>query len=160
MIATIQRVEPVDNAERLIGLFEKNTEDPVHAHAVIAEGAADLWLAESNDQLVGALLGGVVRSTYGGLRGGVESFLVDSTYRQRGIGRRLMEVAEEHYRIRGLYGMQLTVGADNHPARSLYDSMAYHIVRQYTRIRQNCQGNEVVEQRVRMWKGFESAGSA
>jgi predicted ester cyclase len=52
-----------------------------------------------------------------------------------------METAEEHYRSRGVEGMQLTIRADNAPARALYDSLGY----------------SPVERRVRMWKEFAPA---
>jgi ribosomal protein S18 acetylase RimI-like enzyme len=153
-MVVIRKVDAAANAERLLRLFDENGQPAEHARAVIAEGTADLWLAEDDGRLVGALLGRPMRSSDGERRGGVDNLLVDARHRRRGIGRRLMEAAEAHYRVQGLHGMQLVVNAENVVARPLYDSMAYHVVKRYTRRRLDSAGEEVVESRLRMWKQF------
>lgn len=151
----IRKVDPDPNAPGVVALFTANGDDARHARAVIAEGGADLWLAEEEGRLLGVLLGRQMRSSDGELRGGVDNLLVDGGYRRRGIGRRLMEEAEAHYRARDLYGMQLAVSAENSVARSLYDSMGYQVVHRYTRSRRDPSGREIMEPRLRMWKRFE-----
>jgi ribosomal protein S18 acetylase RimI-like enzyme len=138
------------NAQHLFALFEENARDATHPRAVVAEGAADLWLAVEDGRLVGALLGRQMRSADGELRGGIDNLLVDAPRGRRGIGRRLMEEAEAHYRRRGLHGMQLAVDVDNLVARSLYDSMGYQIVKRYVRTHHDAAGTATVEQRLRM----------
>ncbi|MGD9894194.1 MAG: N-acetyltransferase family protein [Dehalococcoidia bacterium] len=155
-MATIRKVDATKNTERLFRLFEENSRDATHARAVIAEGAADLWVAEDAGRLVGALLGRRMRSSNGALRGGVDNLLVDAPHRRRGLGRQLMEEAEAFYRNEAIHGMQLAVNAENVVARSLYDSMGYQIVDCYTRRRVNAAGKTRVEQRLRMAKDFGS----
>ena len=150
----IAKVDANANADRLFRLFEENADDATHARAVIAEGNADLWLAEVEGRLVGALLGRQLRSSDGEIRGGVDNLLVEERHRRQGIGRRLMEDAERFYRGRGLHGMQLALSAENFVARALYDSMGYRVVRQYRRTRRNPAGVETVQQRLQMWKEF------
>jgi ribosomal protein S18 acetylase RimI-like enzyme len=152
----IRKVDATTNAERLFRLFEENSQNATHARAVIAEGAADLWVAEDDGRLVGALLGRRMRSSDGALRGGVDNLLVDASHRQRGLGRKLMEDAEAFYRNEALHGMQLAVNAENAVARSLYDSMGYRIIDRYTRRRLNADGETQIEPRLRMTKDFGS----
>lgn len=47
--------------------------------------------------------------------------------RGRGIGRALMEVLEERFRAAGMQALWLSVHPENRPARSLYDSLGYHV---------------------------------
>ena len=96
------------------------------------------WLALDGRELVGWILTYPLVSEDGLRRGGVENIVVARSHRRRGIGRRLLELAEAHYGGKGLPGMQLTVRADNEPARRLYESMGY----------------SVVQHRLRMWKEF------
>ena len=155
-MSTIRKADASVNADQLFSLFEENADDATHARAVIAEGSADLWLAEEEGRLVGALLGRQMRSSDGELRGGVDNLLVDERHRRRGLGRRLMEAAECFYRGQGLHGMQLSLSAENTISRALYDSMGYYLVRRYTRIRRNRAGAEEVQLRLQMWKEFET----
>jgi ribosomal protein S18 acetylase RimI-like enzyme len=154
-VATIRGVDATSNAQRLFRLFAENSQDATHARAVIAEGAAELWVAEDHGRLVGALLGRRMRSSDGALRGGVDNLLVDASHRRRGLGHQLMQEAEAYYQAEGLDGMQLAVNAENAIARSLYDSMHYQIVDRYTRRRVNPAGEERIEQRLRMSKNFK-----
>jgi ribosomal protein S18 acetylase RimI-like enzyme len=50
---------------------------------------------------------------------------VDQSERGRGLGRRLMELAEEELRRRGGVTLGLNVFGPNHRARSLYESLGY-----------------------------------
>ena len=158
-MVAITKVDANPNADRLFRLFDENADDATHIRAVIAEGGADLWLAEIEGRLVGALPGRQMRSSDGALQGGVDNLLVDERHRRQGIGRRLMEAAERFYRGQGLYGMQLALSAENATACALYDSMGYRVVRQYTRTRRSPAGTEVVQQRLQMWKEFGMGAS-
>jgi ribosomal protein S18 acetylase RimI-like enzyme len=153
-MVAIRKVNANTNTQRLFSFFDANSQNATHARAVIAEGNAELWIAEDEGQVVGALLGRQMRSSDGELLGGVDNLLVDARHRRRGIGRRLMGEAEAHYRTEGLDGMQLAVNADNIVARSLYDSMGYQVVKQYIRSRHDSAGKETAEHRLRMWKPF------
>ena len=158
---SIRKAEPAAaHEQRLLRLFEQQAEDLTHPRAVLANGNYDLWLAEDGEALVGALLGthmhvtseGVVvdaTSSAAEVRGGVENLLVAAPHRRQGIGRALMETAESHYAVQGLAGMQLAADADNVPARLLYESMGYRIIREYVRTRAGVQ-----QPRISMAKQF------
>ncbi|OGO50966.1 MAG: hypothetical protein A2148_03000 [Chloroflexi bacterium RBG_16_68_14] len=109
-----------------------------HARAVFVHEEVEAWLAFDEDELVGWILTHPGRSDDGVQRGFVEDVVVARSHRGHGIARRLMELAEAHYRERGFAGMQLTVRADNAPALRLYASLGY----------------TTVQQRLRMWKQF------
>ena len=93
------------------------------------------WIAEIDGAVVGAILTHLMQSER---RGGIDELLVATSHRSNGIGRALMNAAEEHYRAQGAGGMQLTVREDNAPAEQLYASLGY----------------TTVQRRLRMWKDF------
>jgi ribosomal protein S18 acetylase RimI-like enzyme len=153
-MATVRMVDPSAYGPWLLKLFEANAQDATHPRAVLEEGAAQLWVVEDEGRLAGALLGRPMRSSDGQRRGDVDNLLVDAPYRRRGLGRSLMEAAEAHYRAQGLSGMELSLNAGNHVARSLYDSMGYVPVARYTRSRPDATGVERLQPRLRMRKPF------
>lgn len=131
------QADPAVHGPAFLALFEHSLEDAGHPARVMATLPHDLWVAMDH----GAIVGGVLCSEFkahGKTLGGVENLVVAPTHTGRGIGRRLVAMAEQHYRQRGLHGMQLSVRADNAPARTLYDSLGY----------------QIVERRVRLWKEF------
>ncbi|MBA4179873.1 MAG: hypothetical protein C0506_04720 [Anaerolinea sp.] len=132
-----RRADPAECDAAFLALLDEVHEDGEHARRVLASLRHDLFVARDGDRLVGGALCSelLVRGRTGG---GVENLAVSPDYHGRGIGRGLMEMAEGHYRRLGFQGMQLTVRADNAPARALYDSLGY----------------QAVERRVRMWKEF------
>lgn len=131
------RADSAGYGAAFLALFDEVQDDREHARRVIGTVPHELFIARDGARVVGGVLCSelLVR---GQARGGVENLVVSPDYHGQRIGRRLMEMAEVHYRARGVQGMQLTVRADNAPARALYDSLGYH----------------PVERRVRMWKEF------
>lgn len=57
--------------------------------------------------------------------GFISYLYVDQSYRGRGIGRRLMERAEQELADRGVDVVELEVLADNRPALAFYESVGY-----------------------------------
>jgi ribosomal protein S18 acetylase RimI-like enzyme len=90
------------------------------------------WVAVDGDALAGAILTRFLPHEH---LGGIDELLVDSAYRGRGIGRALIEVAEQHYRLSGAEGMQLTVVAENAAALFLYESAGYEVRQRRLRMR-------------------------
>jgi ribosomal protein S18 acetylase RimI-like enzyme len=134
----IRRADPAREGDAFLGLMAANGEDVFHARDVIATTEADLWLASDGGVVVGGLLGRAGTTRDGKRRGGVDNLVVMEARRGAGIGLRLMQTAEAHYRALGLDGMFLTVRGDNATARALYDRLGY----------------AVIEERLRMWKDF------
>ena len=134
------RADSAEYGAAFLALFDEVQDDGEHARRVLATVPHDLFIARHSGRVVGGALCSelLVR---GKARGGIENLVVSPDYHGQRIGRGLMEMAEDHYRARGFQGMQLTVRADNAPARALYDSLGYH----------------AVERRVRMWKEFVTA---
>jgi GNAT superfamily N-acetyltransferase len=56
----------------------------------------------------------------------IEDFVVRPDLRSRGIGRRMLAVAEDLARRRGYRLLGLSVGLRNSRARALYDAVSYH----------------------------------
>jgi len=109
-----------------------------YATDVLARERIVAWLAHDGEDIVGWILTHPFRADDDVERGGIDDVVVAATHRRRGIGRRLMGLAEAHYRQSRAGGMQLTVRADNDAALPLYESMGY----------------AVVQRRLRMWKEF------
>ncbi|MEP7215121.1 MAG: GNAT family N-acetyltransferase [Anaerolineaceae bacterium] len=129
--------DPDVHGAAFLALFDHALEDTGHPARVMAVPLHDLWVALDHGVVVGGVLCREIQA-HGKNLGGVENLVVAGTHTGRGIGRRLVAMAEQHYRQRGLQGMQLTVRADNAPARTLYDSLGY----------------QIVERRIRLWKEF------
>jgi len=55
----------------------------------------------------------------------LSDLFVDAGHRRRGIGRQLMQAAEDLARKRGASRIVLTVGADNRRARAFYRALGY-----------------------------------
>lgn len=131
------QADPSVHGAAFLALFEHGLEDAAHPTRVMATLPHALWVAIERGVIVGGVLCSEFKA-HGKAIGGVENLVVATTHTGRGIGRRLVAMAEQYYRQRGLDGMQLTVRADNAPARTLYDSLGY----------------QIVERRVRLWKEF------
>jgi len=134
-------VRPFDDGDwPVVEAFLLGQGEPVeHAKSVLAHEEVVAWLFVEGDEMAGWILTHPGRSNDGVERGFVEDLVVSESRRGRSVGRRLMELAEAHYRDRGFHGMQLTVRADNERALRLYDSLGY----------------DVVELRLRMHKRFD-----
>lgn len=79
----------------------------------------DLFLvAEEGKRIVGAVLGG-----FDGRRGMVYHLAVQPEYRERGIGRTLMEELEHRLRAKGCLKYYLLVTKDNQEALAFYGQM-------------------------------------
>lgn len=79
----------------------------------------DLFLvAEEGKRIVGAVLGG-----FDGRRGMVYHLAVQPEYRERGIGRTLMEELEHRLRTKGCLKYYLLVTKDNQEALAFYGQM-------------------------------------
>ena len=76
----------------------------------------DLFLvAEADDAIIGSVIGG-----YDGRRGLVYHLAVDSAFRGKGVGSRLMEELEARLRAKGCLKCYLLVTADNPEAEVYY----------------------------------------
>jgi ribosomal protein S18 acetylase RimI-like enzyme len=133
---TYRDYEPGD-WPRVRGLLDANDEDAGHAVRVLEHDDARAWVAESGDALVGWVLTRPVVTDEGYRLGGIDDLVVDEAWRGQGIGRRLMELAEAHFRAEGLAALQLTVRADNQVALNLYRSLGFSIKEARLRMRKS-----------------------
>jgi ribosomal protein S18 acetylase RimI-like enzyme len=85
-------------------------------------------IAEENGRVVGYIWFKTIESAVG-VFGRVEHIFVDEAYRGKGLGRKLMESAEDYFRKHGLGKMKLTVSKDNETAVALYRDMGYETKR-------------------------------
>ena len=119
-------------------LLERNDEDvyyPADVLRTIPEASG--WVVEAGQEVVAYILVRPMTSDEGYQLGGVDNVVVDERWRGQGIGRRLLELAEEHFRETGLAAMQLTVRADNTVALGLYRSLGYSIKEARLRMRKS-----------------------
>jgi ribosomal protein S18 acetylase RimI-like enzyme len=95
--------------------------------------AADFRLALGNSTSTvllaceGADLAGSVMVGFDGHRGWVYYLAIDLAWRGRGIGRALMNAAEEWLKARGCPKIQLMVRGDNLAAKAFYAAMGYEV---------------------------------
>ena len=125
--------------EAVQAFLSREGEPSDHASDVLASYQVEAWLALHGDEIVGWILTHPHRSDDGAERGFIEDLVVARSQRDQGIGRRLMEIAESHYAKRGSEGIELTVRANNEPARHLYDSLGYTTVQKRLRMRKQFQ---------------------
>jgi ribosomal protein S18 acetylase RimI-like enzyme len=137
-VITYREFRRGDDDQAVRALFDAERELSQYADAALSTEGLVAWLALDVERIVGAALTRPMMDADGAARGGVDELLVAASHRGRGIGRRLMELAEAHYRAAGASGMQLTVRDGNQAAQKLYQSMGY----------------EVVQRRLRMWKDW------
>ena len=81
-------------------------------------------VVEVDGQVAGYVWYRIVGSTVGTF-GRIEHIFVDERFRKRGIGKQLMQAAEQHFKSKGIRKMKLTVTSDNKAAVSLYSGMGY-----------------------------------
>lgn len=142
----ISKVESSEHQQRLLDFFTAHEfMGVVNARRVFAQGPSDLWLAEEDSELLGALLAVEERRGDGRIRGCVENCLVTPAHRRRGIARALMEAAETHYRERGLAGVEFAVRRHFEPNAALLES-GYSIIREYVRDKRDWHGNLIENQ--------------
>ena len=75
--------------------------------------AGQIWLGQARDSYTGAL------------RGYIYDLFVEAEARQQGIGKALLQAAENASRARGDAELALTVSAHNHAGQALYDSFGF-----------------------------------
>ena len=100
----------------------------------LAQDDLVFWLAIDGTELLGAILTRPQPYADGKIRGGVDELAVAASRRNQGIGRRLMELAETHYRDEKATGMLLTVVEGNGPAVHLYESLGYKTIQHRLRM--------------------------
>ncbi len=119
-------------------LLERNDEDvyyPSYVLRTIPEARG--WVVEAGEEIVAYILIRPMTSDEGYRLGGIDNIVVDERWRRQGIGRRLMETAEAHFRSEGLAALQLSVRADNQVALNLYRSLGFSIKEARLRMRKS-----------------------
>jgi ribosomal protein S18 acetylase RimI-like enzyme len=78
-------------------------------------------------EITGALIRGFLIILYrrGTTVAGIETINVDPTHRKKGIGLRLLSVAEEHLRKKGIHKIRLEVSTANNAAIKLYEHAGF-----------------------------------
>jgi ribosomal protein S18 acetylase RimI-like enzyme len=84
----------------------------------------NVLVAEAGGVVAGYIWFKLVDSTVGAF-GRIEHIFVDGKYRKQGIGRELMQSAEDHFRGIGTKKIKLTVTSENEAAVSLYKGIGY-----------------------------------
>jgi ribosomal protein S18 acetylase RimI-like enzyme len=83
---------------------------------------------EADGKAVGYVWLKVMRTSVGTF-GRVQHVFVEDKFRKRGLGKKLMESAEEYLRSRGIKKMKLSVTATNETALSFYEELGYKVKR-------------------------------
>lgn len=81
----------------------------------------DLFLvAEAGDRIVGSVIGG-----YDGRRGMVYHLAVETSFRNRGVGSRLLDEVEARLRAKGCLKSYLLVAGENHDVDAFYKKQGW-----------------------------------
>ena len=109
----------------LEGAFSPDLEKQVRGLSMLindASGASIVLVAEGGGQVLGmASVQSLVSTAEGGRVGLVEDVVVDNRYRQKGIGRGLLDAAERWARERRLRRLQLLADSGNSAALRFYE---------------------------------------
>ncbi len=81
-------------------------------------------VAEDNGNVIGYVWFRVIDSSVG-MFGRFEHIFVDKSWRGKGVGRMLMESAEDFFRKSGIKTVKLTVTTTNEDAMKLYEKLGY-----------------------------------
>jgi ribosomal protein S18 acetylase RimI-like enzyme len=99
---------------------------------LIADGPAALLVAESDGQIVGALI-----AAWDGWRGNLYRLAVQDDRRRQGIGTRLVVAGEEHLRELGAVRVTALVAFDDERAGGFWDARNYPLDREIGRRARN-----------------------
>lgn len=139
---TIRLIVPEDRSEWLRMLLGLHPELPADDHepsidAYLAGHAIDelvpsaVFVAERPTGHLGGFLELSVRNYAEGCSGDtpyVESWFVDADLRGRGVGRALMEAAEQWARERGYSELASDAVLDNHPSHAAHEALGFEAV--------------------------------
>ena len=122
------RVEPATSNDReaTIALWEiagltRSWNDPrSDFDLALSNPTSDVLLARQGAELVGTIMVG-----FDGHRGWIYYLATDPGNRGRGIGRALVEAAEDKLRAFGCPRVRLMVRGGNRPARAFYETLGY-----------------------------------
>ena len=90
------------------------------------EDAEAVFVAQSGDRLVGFVCAQLLKSIcYSVFYVEITELFVEEAFRKQGVGQRLMQHAEDHYRNAGIHNFQLFTGGDNLIAQRFYERNGY-----------------------------------
>lgn len=102
------------------GVHTGRSDTPAEIEKKLARDPDLFLVAECEDKIVGSVLGG-----YDGRRGMVYHLAVDRSFRNRGIGSRLMEEVELRLRAKGCLKSYLLVAEENHEVDAFYQRLGW-----------------------------------
>jgi ribosomal protein S18 acetylase RimI-like enzyme len=120
-----QDLEPVINLWRnsFPQIRMSPSDDPKEIRKKLQRDADLFLVAEDDDHIVGAVLGG-----FDGRRGMVYHLAVETSRRGEGIGRNLMEQIEDRLRAKGCRKYYLLVTKDNTDTIGFYESLGCEVM--------------------------------
>ena len=90
------------------------------------EDAEKVFVAQAEEGLVGFLCAQLLKSIcYRVFYVEITELFVEEAFRGQGVGRALMQTAENYYREMGIHDFQLFTGRDNQNAQQFYERMGY-----------------------------------
>ena len=85
-----------------------------------------LWILRDGHKAIGyVMLAYTFDLEFGGIQGLVTDLYLGAQYRGRGLGRRALEVVDQHCRSRGIGTVELQVVEDNQDARAFYRKIGF-----------------------------------
>jgi ribosomal protein S18 acetylase RimI-like enzyme len=93
---------------------------PVDVEQLINDNPGSLLVAESDGEIVGALI-----AAWDGWRGNMYRLAVRSDHRRRGIARQLVQTGEQYLRSKGAHRITALVAFDDDVAASFWEHAGY-----------------------------------
>lgn len=125
------RVSDIKDAKELKRLNDEfngensNTEEGIR-EALILENAETVFVAEAEGKLVGFCCGQLLRSIcYRVSYTKITELYVEEDFQKKGIGKGLVNFAEDWYRQREVHDFQLFTGSENLNAQKFYKGIGY-----------------------------------
>ena len=121
----IRPYQPADRSEvldlwRACGLVVHSNDPVIDLERKITVDPEGILVGTVGERIVGTVMLG-----YEGHRGWINYLAVAERFRHQGLGRRMMEVAEERLAARGCPKINLQVRESNHEATAFYERIDY-----------------------------------
>lgn len=108
------------------GIHLRKSDEPEEIQKKLTRDADLFWVAEIDEEIIGAVLGG-----FDGRRGLMYHLAVNDAYRKNGIGSMLVEALEQRLREKGCIRCYLLVTRNNEDAIQFYEQRGWKKMEEY-----------------------------
>ncbi len=129
VIYRIAKIEDAQELKLLNDLFNGENSNSVGniKEGIARNDAETVFVAETDEKLIGFCCGQLLRSIcYSVFYVEITEIFIDEAFQHKGIGKGLLNFAEEWYRGNNIHDFQLFTGLNNVKAQLFYERNNYH----------------------------------